>query len=192
MKDRVMNTPKTIPILALTACSMAICGTAFAETSTRLYRNHPLQIEFRLPLGWQVTSCDFFDKGTVAGCLALWPRSHRNSSESAIEIQIRHVNLEEAASGHDLFEKIDGVWVKHGRSGETHEAATVSGSNWQGIEAETSCGISIEGVGFSASAGVCHTAILSNGISSAIVETDGVEDTIDTANIIEKNFRFTE
>lgn len=182
---------KAAATLALIACCMAIHGTAFAETSTRLYRNNLLNIEFRLPLGWRVRNCNLSDESVVAGCLALWPHSQRKSSGSAIEIKIGQMNLEETASSHDLFEKINGVWVKHGRGGHTVEATKIARSNWQGIEADTSCGISIDGVGFSASAGICHTAILSNGVRSAVVETDGVEVNIETAKLIEQSFQFT-
>lgn len=77
--------------------------------------------------------------------------------------------------------------MKQGRVGE-QEAVPIAGSGWKGFEASTTCGISFEG-SFHAGAGTCYTAVLSNGVRAAVIETDGFESTLDPANDITKSFR---
>lgn len=168
-------------------CLIAGIGSASADEGMRLYRDDRLKIAFELPADWERRACKLSEEGIK--CLELRPRSRRKSPDPSVVIEVKDATLEESASRHVLFEKRGVAWIKHGRFGES-EASPISGPNWRGIEASASCGVSDEETGFHAGAGTCYTAILSNGTRSAVIETDGFESTLDTADAITKSFRF--
>lgn len=169
----------TLPVTAQTK--------AQAHESTRLYRNGDLKIAFRLPLQWAKRKCSYSKDDTK--CVALRPRDGLKSPEPAITIEVTKSGLEKILSEHVLFEKRGAVWVKHGRFNES-QAVAISGFNWSGFEASASCGISDEETGFHAAAGICYTAIVSNGVLTAVIETDGFESTLDVAGVLRDTFRF--
>lgn len=172
-------------ILVLASCHPLVPGMASAEDGGSLYRDSRLGIEFVLPADWDKRPCP---SSEASQCLELRPPSRRDAPDPAITIELKNAGLEETLGRHVLFKKRADGWVKHGRVGE-NGAVPLTGTGWRGIEASATCGISDE-LGFHAAAGICYTAILSNGTRCAVIESDGFESTLDTASALSRSLRF--
>lgn len=108
------------------------------------------------------------DPGTV--CYQLAGPGMAYGSEYFVQFELVDGSLAEAADA--LWEKNGAGWVAIGRGNARSPVTAFVGDGWQGLVANTVCGIGDER-GFHGAAGVCLTYVMSDGRRSLIMTTDG-------------------
>lgn len=108
------------------------------------------------------------DSGTA--CYQLAGPGMAYGSEYFVQFELVGKSLAEAADS--LWEKNGAGWVALGRGNARSPVTAVAGDGWQGLVANTVCGIGDER-GFHGAAGECLTYVMSNGRRSLIMTTDG-------------------
>jgi uncharacterized protein YecT (DUF1311 family) len=91
---------------------------------------------------------------------------------SAYFVQFELVDRSLAAVADSLWEKEGGGWVALGRWNARSPVTAFAGDGWQGLVANTVCGIG-DAHGFHGAAGECFTYVMSDGHRSLIMTTDG-------------------
>lgn len=137
------------------------------RASMQTYSDPATGLQFRYLGNRSVKRCTS-DPGTV--CFQLAGPGMGYGSEYFVRFELVDGSL--AAVADSLWEKEGGGWVAFGRGQARSPVEAFAGDGWQGLVANTMCGIG-DAHGFHGAAGECFTHVMSDGHRSLIMTTDG-------------------
>ncbi len=149
------------------------------------YRDLELGIEFAYPPQRHVRkNCH-----SSHHCVALVSTPMPAGSEYLLAFEVFDGDLAHVATNQAIFSRHSGGWVAQGRHGQ-YPVQFLSGEGWQGIYAVVDCGVtSAEGV-FHAAGGECYWAVLSNGLRSVTIDSEGLVGNDELSRRSIESFRF--
>lgn len=149
----------------------------------RIFQDPAFGFSFVYPPGW-VAAVGCHGSRSCVGVL----EGRRGVDNYVVALEVFAGGLEQIAIDKAIFRpKLDG-WVATGRFSD-RPVEQVAGDGWRGLQAVVDCGIS-DRSGVHAAAGECLWAVLSDGRSSVVADTQGSSPITEEVRRVIRSVRF--
>ncbi len=146
------------------ACIAAQADAPAQAAGWRVFRDPGIGFTFEYPAGWTaIPGCHGSRR-----CVAL-SEGAAGVNDYTLALEGFSGGLTRTAADKSVFRQTARGWIAEGRSA-SHPARWIAGKGWRGLEAVVDCGV-LEGGGVHTAAGDCFWAVLSNGRSSVVADT---------------------
>ena len=172
-------------MLAGTSAQAARPDASATSAGWPVFHDVGLGFTFAYPPGWTVMlGCH-----SSRRCIALF-EGRRGVGDYALALEIFVGGLERTAGEKSVFRHVSNGWVAEGGFA-SHPAEPIEGADWHGLQAIVDFGVAGRH-GMHSAAGECLWAVLSNGRTSVVADTQGTRPIGEDLRRVIQSVRFEE